>query len=336
MKYEPELSIIVPVYNGEETIEKCINSILNSTYKNFEILVINDGSTDKTTGILKKFEDIGNIKIINKNNEGVSIARNTGIHYAKGIYTTFVDSDDTIDKDYYMNAISQIKKNSTDLVICSYIVNDKKETIDYIEKESSKKVLSDLINSNKFQFFNVVWNKIYITDKLKNIKFDKNLKMGEDVIFNLEYLTKSKYVTCCQNAYYIYNFTNQNATSIMKNSYSPNYELDKELYFMDKYEKLFRLNKLENAQISIIMHKSCINSFFKMTKNINASYYKNKKQKIKQIYNSPTYKKYITKVKHSSLKELFIVICFKLRSSLLILLYLNYQKLKTNIQKHKS
>lgn len=336
MKYETELSIIVPVYNGEETIEKCINSILNSTYKNLEILIINDGSTDKTVEILKKFEDINNIKIINKSNEGVSVARNIGIYNAKGTYTTFVDSDDTIDKNYYMNAISQIRENAADLVICSYIENDKKETIDYVEKESSKKVLGNLINNDKFQFFNVVWNKIYITSKLKDIQFDKNLKMGEDVIFNLEYLTKCKYVTCCQNAYYIYNYTNQNITSIMKNSYSPHYELDKELYFMDKYEKLFRLNKLENEQINIIMHKSCMNSFFKIINNINVSDSKNKKQKIKQIYNSPTYKKYISKEKHSSIKELFIKICFKLKSSLLILLYLNYQKLKANIQKNKS
>lgn len=332
MEDKPELSIIVPVYNGEKNIEKCINSILESTYKNYEIIIINDGSTDKTIKILQKFNNITNIKIINKNNEGVSIARNIGIDYATGIYTTFVDSDDMVDKNYYINAINQIKETMSDLATCSYIVNGKEETIDYVKKESSIKVLSDLINNDQFKFFNIVWNKIYITSKLKNIKFDKKLKMGEDVIFNLQYLTKCQHITCCQKAYYIYNFTNQNVTNKMSNNYSPNYELDKELYFMKEYEKLFKLNKIKQKDINIIMHKSCINSFFKIIKNIYLCDDKNKKQKIKKIYEANIYKEYITKTKQKSLKELFCIICFKFKTSSLVFLYFAYQTMKEIIK----
>ena len=108
--YNIKFSIIVPVYNVEKYIKKCINSILNQTYKNYEIIIINDGSTDKSKKILESYKNIDNIKIINQTNKGLSVARNIGIKNASGDYLLFVDSDDYIDNDLLEN----LNKNITD------------------------------------------------------------------------------------------------------------------------------------------------------------------------------------------------------------------------------
>ena len=98
---EELISIIVPAYNASKYIEKCLNSILSQTYKNFEIIVVNDGSTDNTLDILKKCsEQSDKIKIVAQKNKGVSAARNNGLEHAKGQYIAFVDADDTLEQEF--------------------------------------------------------------------------------------------------------------------------------------------------------------------------------------------------------------------------------------------
>ena len=97
---QPLISIIVPVYNCEEYIEKCIDSILHQTYQNFEVIVINDGSKDNTLEKLKKYINKNKITIISIENNGVSNARNLGIKNSKGDYICFIDSDDWVEKEY--------------------------------------------------------------------------------------------------------------------------------------------------------------------------------------------------------------------------------------------
>ena len=171
-----KFSIIVPVYNVEKYIKKCINSILNQTYKNYEIIIINDGSTDKSKKILESYKNIDNIKIINQTNKGLSVARNIGIKNASGDYLLFVDSDDYIDNDLLEN----LNKNITD----EEIIRFQTRTVDesYKVLKEYNEMPFDTMTGNealvyilKYHFIENTWlycyNKIYI--EKNNFKFDQ-------------------------------------------------------------------------------------------------------------------------------------------------------------------
>ena len=117
-----EVSIIVPVYNVEEYLERCLESIINQTFKNIEVIALNNGSTDNSLNILLKYaEKDKRIKVIDNYNLGVSEARNNGIREANGKYIVFVDSDDWLDKDMIEIIYSNIVENDCDLVMCTYV-----------------------------------------------------------------------------------------------------------------------------------------------------------------------------------------------------------------------
>lgn len=112
----PLISVIIPVYNVEQYLEECLDSVINQTYNNIEIIAINDGSKDRSLDILKKYASTYPIKIFDQENKGNSIARNRGIDLAKGKYINFLDSDDYLSLDAYENLINQMEKNDVDLI----------------------------------------------------------------------------------------------------------------------------------------------------------------------------------------------------------------------------
>lgn len=168
-----KISIIVPIYNTEKYLEKCIQSILNQKYKNFELILINDGSTDNSLEICKKYA-INNkkIKIIDKHNEGIAKTRNIGINLAEGDYISFVDSDDYIEEDIYIRAIKEMEMFDLDVVefgLCN-IYKDKIDNISLKNTDviSGEKALETLIEGKAF---NVMWNKLYKRELFDNISF---------------------------------------------------------------------------------------------------------------------------------------------------------------------
>ena len=116
----PKVSIIVPVYNAEKYLERCVNSLRNQTLKDIEIIVVNDGTKDDSIKLIEENFNDNRIKIFNKENGGLASARNFGIKKAKGEYLFFVDSDDFIETDCLLDMYNVAKKNKTDLVICDY------------------------------------------------------------------------------------------------------------------------------------------------------------------------------------------------------------------------
>ena len=125
---EPLVSVIVPVYNGEKYIEDCLNSLINQLYKNIEVVVVNDGSTDGTKEILDSYvQKDSRIKVIHKENGGVSTARNAALDVIQGDYVHFLDSDDWISADIYKNAVASMKNHDVDLVIMSQYVHRPEE-----------------------------------------------------------------------------------------------------------------------------------------------------------------------------------------------------------------
>ena len=184
----PKISIIAPIYNAEKTLHKCVDSILNQSYKDWELLLIDDGSTDGSALICDEYASKDQrIKVFHKKNGGVSSARNTGLDNATGSWLTFVDSDDFIDTTFLD---SFIKSQSCDLYITGIQFINNTTTLlpseEYIKIEDVIE-LDNLLNK---LYFTVTWGKVYKNDIIQQnkIRFNINLKIGEDTDFVLNYL----------------------------------------------------------------------------------------------------------------------------------------------------
>lgn len=203
-----KVSIIVPVYNVEKYLRKCLDSLINQTLKEIEIICVNDGSKDNSPKILEEYAKKDNrIIVINQENAGLSVARNSGIDIAKGEYIGFVDSDDWIDLDYYEKLYYSATSNDTDIAVGGIIrvTGIKKKKFLNFEKET----LTDNANL-KFELCDVpeksyVWNKIYKTEKLKEIglEFEKGI-FYEDCIFTPQALFYLGKIVTVPNIYYYY------------------------------------------------------------------------------------------------------------------------------------
>ena len=180
------VSVIIPVYNSEIYLEKCITSLLKQTYKNFELILIDDGSTDSSYEICKKYSLDSRIHIYRKENGGVSSARNMGLNCAKGKYIFFVDSDDWVDEDY----IELLKiEDDEDLV-----QGGCKDFQNFPSLMSYEEIFN---NFAKYWFNSIVqfvWGNCYKKNIIEeyNIRFDEKITLGEDAYFNLEYLKHIK------------------------------------------------------------------------------------------------------------------------------------------------
>lgn len=194
----PKLSVIVPVYKVEKFLSKCIESILNQTYKDLELILIDDGSPDKCPKICDEYaKKDDRIVVIHKENKGVSVARNTGLDIAKGNYIGFVDSDDFIDNKMYETMISELEMNKCDLAICGYDYVDEDSNVNRPYKISENEILNqhDVMKKqydiNPTIRFGVV-NKLYKKDLMGTIRFPIDLHSGEDGVVLFEYLKKVK------------------------------------------------------------------------------------------------------------------------------------------------
>lgn len=190
------VSIIIPVYNGEKFINRCVNSLLNQTYKNFEIILINDGSVDDSLKIIKDYaKKYENIVCINQKNQGASIARNNGIKKANGQYIVFVDADDYVNSDYLEKLQKAIKNNDVAISGFNRVVGDK-----IIYSKTPKNVLWSAFK------YTSTWGKIYKTEFIKKnkITFLNNYKIGEDLYFNITVLSKTNKISILEYAGYNY------------------------------------------------------------------------------------------------------------------------------------
>ena len=167
------VSVIVPVYNVEEYVEECIVSIINQTYKNLQIIVIDDGSTDKSIDICRKYaKNDSRIEIVSQKNSGVSAARNAGLNFAKGEFVTFIDSDDYVDHDYIETLIGKTNEE-TDLVVCN-LPNPKAYVNDAVRR---KVIIAQIFAQSGY-----TWGKLIRRNCIKDA-FNIEIKYAEDYIF---------------------------------------------------------------------------------------------------------------------------------------------------------
>lgn len=171
-----ELSVIVPVYNVQDCLEKCLDSLVEQTFTNMEIIVVNDGSPDDCQKIIEKYEtNYKNVKGFIKENGGLSDARNYGIKRAKGKYIAFVDSDDYVDLNMYEQLLKKADEKKFDIVVCGFeeIYSDHS----FIGSSCVKNDLigSDAVRKQMVDFYPSAWNKIYKRELFEKVQFKKNV-----------------------------------------------------------------------------------------------------------------------------------------------------------------
>lgn len=276
-----KVSIVVPVYNAEKYIAECIEAIIEQSYKNIEIILINDGSSDKSGEICNRYANLDNrIQVIHNKNYGVSYSRNCGIEMATGEYILFIDSDDIVEKEYVKTLIKEIIRNKCDISICGYekvdIVNNKQEN--YLIREYND-IFCGILKDDYYilePFLLTPWGKLYRIKIIKkyNIRFPEDCKIAEDQIFNytyLEFVKKYVYINKPMYKYFYRNMYSLTNNRNIENFYSEIKNLKIKKRFLQKkkildYECLINQNALGliglyliNQTINYQDFKYCIN-----------------------------------------------------------------------------
>ena len=209
------ISVIVPVYNVEKYVEKCINSIMRQTYKNLEIMIVNDGATDNSRLVCEALaKKDKRIRLINKENGGLSDARNVGIDNANGKYISFIDSDDYVEENYVELLYNTIKQYDADVSIASHKVIYEKNIIDKSTGKkfcaTSKEILEMLLYDNGID--TSAWGKLYKRELFKDIKFPKG-RLFEDSATIYKLIDKSEKIAVYSKPVYNYIIRNDSISN---------------------------------------------------------------------------------------------------------------------------
>lgn len=245
------ISIIIPVYNAEKYINRCIKSIVNQSYSELEIIVVNDGSTDNSLSLCETIAaQDDRIKVISQENAGVSKARNTGIRLAKGEYVMFLDSDDYMLPDMCKTMVDVLLNKRADCVICG--IQEPKgglwcpqENIDYSTLADFKK---DFIYQLNTELLSPCWNKIFKKQLITHL-FNEDISFGEDLIFDLEYLNNCNRVSFITH-YLVYHETQVTDSLVTKSGLQRLMDIEK------THQAIMRFAGKENA--SRDLHKKYI------------------------------------------------------------------------------
>lgn len=205
---EELISVVVPVYNVEDYIHKCVDSIINQTYRNLEIILVDDGSTDNSGRICDEYAEIDErIKVIHKENGGLSDARNAGIDISKGDYLGFVDSDDYIDADMYRILMNNMKNADADISTCVRIMYTGDDSIPLCEENTtvclnSYDAIKDLFTKNRF-VYPMAWDKLYKREMFSNIRFPVG-RLYEDAAVMYHIFEKADKIVATEKQMYYY------------------------------------------------------------------------------------------------------------------------------------
>lgn len=212
-----KISIVIPIYNASKSLNRCIDSVLNQTFVNYELILVDDGSTDGSEKICDKYAEVDDrVRVIHKINEGVSKARSVGIEQAVGIYSIHVDADDYIDSRELELLYSEAIEQDADVVVCDYVLEYKPNKF-CVRRQSphsnnSRKYL-DLIFEGKRM--GVLWNKLIRTSLYENVEYPYNINYCEDVCIMLQILSQNIKLAYVAQPLYHYCFNNQSITRII-------------------------------------------------------------------------------------------------------------------------
>lgn len=251
------ISVIVPIFNTERYLERCIDSIINQTYHNLEIILIDDGSTDNSLKICNIYkEKDARIEVVHSENRGVSHARNLGIDIAKGEYIAFVDSDDYIEKNMYNELYIRIKEDETEMAVCNFSNNKSLEELPIVITQFE--FLSYILDKDKFRGF--LTNKLYKRNLIDKQRLDEKIYICEDLMFNCEYALKCK--SCSIIDKKLYNYELREDSAVNDSQYNPKrktsldvYERLIELYRINAYESMNKLYCCYIKEYSVIIYQ---------------------------------------------------------------------------------
>lgn len=294
----PLISVIVPVYNVEKYIKKCLDSIIAQTYTNLEIILIDDGSKDDSGKICDEYAKKDNrIVIIHKRNCGVSASRNSGLKMSRGQYISFIDADDWIELNYYEKMMQICINQKTDIVQCSYnrVSENKKEEIKLKKGiyDSKEYLIMSLSPQTAIGFCHM---KVYNKHILRDILFDEDLMVGEDALFNERIAKNTIKISIIEDTLYNYRINQQSVTKKYDESYSKKYE-----YSMEKNKK-YILSNYSDKEVSqalynyIAFHTLLISTNYCCNK-VN----KNKIKSLKIMRCTPVFKDAIEKCNYDNL-----------------------------------
>ena len=266
---EIKVSVIIPVYNAENFLEQSIQSVINQTYSNIEIIIINDGSTDESAEICKKISLTDErIILINKDNEGAGKARFTGIQNSKGKYICFLDADDLMESCFIEKMLEALETNNADLVECGYYIFSVntikahdvfKKNLLYNMKQFREQIVTNTIIDGHEAI--VLWNKMYRKDIIDKFVSIHAANVLEDYIFNMQYyLGVESYVYLCERLI---------KYRITENSLSRKYntevveELNRILPLKEKYMVQYNLNNSEHQRRHAMWYLNYVYNYLK-------------------------------------------------------------------------
>lgn len=278
MANKPKISIIIPVYNVEKYLEQCLKSVINQTFKDIEIICINDGSTDNSLEILEAFQKQDErIKIINKQNEGQGIARNEGLKIAKGEYISFIDPDDWVEQGMYEFLYNKFLETNAQIIRFNYRSFDEEKQISdkphNFRKEQARHFKFNIQDNSIYNWKNVenlnfekvelqVWNRIFSNKFIKenNLHFAP-FKHSEDNIFTISALFLADKILYVEKVFYNYRVRSNSALNRASNEYFSvfkNVELIKDFLIekglFEKYKKAYRIYLID----TFYSHYGCI------------------------------------------------------------------------------
>ena len=256
------ITIILPIYKVEKYLAKSIESVINQSYKNLEIILVDDGSPDTCGKICDLYaEKDSRIKVVHKENGGLSSARNSGLDIATGEYICFIDSDDYVDSQYIERLYNEIKSGSFDLVACDfeyvYEKDNSNKKSGLVEKditiEGREKIISHLLGNKYYLLLTVAWNKIYKRDLFESLRYTNGIiHEDEDIAYKI--LHKCNNVKIIKDSLYFYL---QRESSIMGGS-----NVDKRSIIIDIYKKRHQFlveNKYSSKILNLSYYKYLMN-----------------------------------------------------------------------------
>ena len=286
---ESKISIILPTYNSDDVLENAIKSVIEQTYKNWELVIIENGKKGQAEQIAQSFND-KRIIYMYQEQPNVSNAINVGLENVTGKYVAFIDSDDRYEKDFLQKMVQYLEQNNLQLVTCGYRkLSDKSKMLikdnTSIFKTTNIKEYLEITKEN--YLYNELWNKVYISSIIKenNIKFDSNYELGEDFIFNLDYtkfIEKAGYIN---EPLYVYTDDEYG----LKLKYRPNkFEIE---YNLTQYlEKIYIEKKWNMDYIYNRYARVYYNQIIDIYKENNPVTDKEKDEQLKKIITNPKYK----------------------------------------------
>lgn len=286
---ESKVSIVLPTYNSDDVLENAIKSVIEQTYKNWELIIIENGKKGQAKQIAQSFND-KRIIYMYQEQPNVSNARNVGLENVTGKYVSFIDSDDRYDKDFLQKLVEYLEQNDLQLVTCGYKKTYDKSQMLIKDNTSILKTtnIKEYLETTKENYlYNELWNKLYISSIIKenNIKFDANYELGEDFIFNLDYIKFIEKAGYINETLYVYTDGEQG----LKLRYRPNkFEIE---YNLTQYlEKIYTEKKWDMRYIYNRYARVYYNQIIDIYKENNPATIKEKDEQLKNIVTNPKYK----------------------------------------------